>query len=242
MAFVHGDNVIQKISATASDPSRCHSVLPRTFKGSADRMDLHRPDCCRNFCAIFAIAIKDEKPGSGVVWERFSQLLNNPFASRMPSDVEVQNAAAVVVDDEEAVKDAERNGRYREEIHCRDGFSMITQKREPSLYQLRISRSFAHPAGDRSLGSIKAKHKKLTVDARCAPGWILRDHLEDQIPYLLRDSASATRLAPDFGQDAPIELKSSSVPPNNGVRKNDDERLLPIRPNLTGGDPEQFVK
>ena len=205
-------------------------------------MDLHRPDCCRNFCAIFAIAIKDEKPGSGVVWERFSQLLNNPFASRMPGDVEVQNAAAVVVDDEEAVKDAERNGRYREEIHCRDGFSMITQKREPSLYQLRISRSFAHPAGDRSLGNIKAKHKKLTVDARCAPGWILRDHLEDQIPNLLRDSASATRLAPDFGQDAPIELKSSSVPPNNGVRKNDDENLLPIRPNLTGGDPEQFVK
>src|ERR1700736_4755285 len=90
MAFVHGDNVIQKISSTASDLSLCHSVLPRTFKGSADRMDLHRPDCCRNFYAIFAIAIKDEKPGSGVVWERFSQLLNNPFASRIPGDVEVQ--------------------------------------------------------------------------------------------------------------------------------------------------------
>ena len=32
MAFVHGDNVIEKISSTTSYPSLCDSVLPRASK------------------------------------------------------------------------------------------------------------------------------------------------------------------------------------------------------------------
>jgi hypothetical protein len=32
MAFVYGDDVVEKISPTTSDPSLSDSVLPRTFK------------------------------------------------------------------------------------------------------------------------------------------------------------------------------------------------------------------
>jgi hypothetical protein len=35
------------------------------------------------------MVIEHEKPGSGVVWDRFSQLLGNPFANRMPGDAAV---------------------------------------------------------------------------------------------------------------------------------------------------------
>jgi hypothetical protein len=47
--------------------------------------------------------------------------------------VAVQNLAAFVLDDKEAVQHSERHRRYGEEIECRDPLTMILQKREPVL-------------------------------------------------------------------------------------------------------------
>ena len=43
----------------------------------------------------------------------------------MASDVEVQNAAAIMTDDEEAVQNPKGESGDGEEIHGRDGFPMI---------------------------------------------------------------------------------------------------------------------
>ena len=43
-------------------------------------------------------------------------------------DVEVQNAKAIVADDEEAVEYGEGDGGNGEEIHRGDGFLVVTQK------------------------------------------------------------------------------------------------------------------
>jgi hypothetical protein len=160
----------------------------------------------------------------------------------MPSDIKVQHAATIMADDEKAVEDTESDRWNCEEVHGGDGFSMISQKREPAFRRFGISRRFAHPAGDGSLGNVKAQHEKLTVNPRCAPGRILGNHLEYQIANLLRDSVSATVWAPHSRQDAPIELKSSSVPLNNGFGKHDEERLLPVAPDLPSRNPKNFVE
>jgi hypothetical protein len=118
---------------------------------------------------------------------------------------------------------------------------MIAQKGKPAFGKLRISRCFAHPAGDGSFGNIEAEHEKLTVDARRSPSRILGDHPEDQISNIFRNSPSAD-LSTEPGKDAPIELKPSSVPLNDGLGKHDDEKLLPVPPDLASGDPEQFVE
>jgi len=47
--------------------------------------------------------IEYEKLRRGVVWERLSQLLNDPSARGMPRDMEVQDAAPIMADDKEAV-------------------------------------------------------------------------------------------------------------------------------------------
>ena len=60
----------------------------------------------------------------------------------------------------------------------------------------------------------------------------------NELTYL--DFHDAVRSA--WGNGAPIKLESSLMPPNDGVRKHDDEKLLPVGPNLAGGDPEQFVE
>jgi hypothetical protein len=76
----------------------------------------------------------------------------------------------------------------------------------------------------------------------CSPGRILGDHLEDQIPNLSRGPSPATARAANSRQDAPIEVKSSSVPLNNGFGKHDDERLLPVGPASPSRNPKQFVE
>jgi len=119
---------------------------------------------------------------------------------------------------------------------------MVAQEGEPAFRKQRISRCFAHPAGDRSLGDIKSEHEKFTMNPGCSPGRIFGDHFEDQIANLLRDSTSATAWSPSSGQKTPVQLKSGSVPLNNGFGTDEDERLLPIGPDLPSGDPEQFVE
>jgi hypothetical protein len=186
--------------------------------------------------------IEYQKLRSGIVWERLSQLLNDPSARGMPRDMEVQDAATIMADDKEAVQDAEGQRWDGEEVHRSNGFTMITQERKPAFRGFGVSRRFTHPAGDRSLGNVEAEHEKLAMNPGCSPGRILGNHLEYQIPNLYRDPSPATARAANPRQDAPIELKSSSVPLNNGFGKHDDERLLPVGPALPSRNPKQFVE
>jgi hypothetical protein len=80
----------------------------------------------RNVQPILCVVVKDEEFGRRLIGKGFAQLLYDPSARRMASDVEVQDAATVVADNEEAIENMEREGRDREEIHGRDGLAVIT--------------------------------------------------------------------------------------------------------------------
>ena len=54
--------------------------------------------------AVFVVVADDEKPRSGTKGKSFTQLLHDPQARGMFGDVEVQNASAIVANDEEAVE------------------------------------------------------------------------------------------------------------------------------------------
>jgi hypothetical protein len=106
----------------------------------------------------------------------------------MPRDVAVKNPSTVMADDEQAVEDTEGDRGHGEEIHGRDGFSVVLQESQPVHGRFRISRCTAHPAGNRSLRDIEAQHQEFAMDAWRAPGRILRDHAEDQIPQMVARS------------------------------------------------------
>ena len=103
MAFVDCDDVIQEITAATPYPALCHSILPRIFERSADRIHAQGSNRCGHFQSILGITIKDDEPRSGSKWKCFSQLLNDPHACRMLCDIEVQDAPTIVTDDEEAI-------------------------------------------------------------------------------------------------------------------------------------------
>src|ERR1039457_1497787 len=89
----------------------------------------------------------------------------------MASDVEVQDAAAIMADDEEAVQNPKGESGDGEEIHGRDSFPMVVQKGQPALGGLRVlGRSF-HPAGNGGFRHVEAEHQEFAMDARRTPNW-----------------------------------------------------------------------
>ena len=159
----------------------------------------------------------------------------------MFGDIEVQNASAVVTDEEEAVEHAEGECRDREEIHRRDGFLVVPKKGEPTLGWVRVPLGPLHPARDRSFGNIKAEHEEFAVDARSSPGRVLGHHLEDQIANLLGYGSSSEGL-PDLGDQHPVPTESGAVPPDHGFRCDDEECLFPAGPEPTKEQPEKSVE
>ena len=51
----------------------------------------------------------------------------------MPRHVEMQDPAALVLDDEETVQRSERRRRYREEFEGDDGLAVVVKKCQPFL-------------------------------------------------------------------------------------------------------------
>jgi hypothetical protein len=159
----------------------------------------------------------------------------------MFGDVEVQNTPPVVTDDEEAIEYAESDRWDREEIHRSDGFPMVPQKHESSFGRFGISRRSAHPAGDCSLADIEAKHEKLTMDAWRPPRGVLGDHAEYQISDLLREPFPACGFS-NSGDQSPVESEARPVPPDDCLRRDNNQRILPLGPDPPRSHPKQFVE
>ena len=77
----------------------------------------------------------------------------------------MEYSPTVMADDEETVEHAELDRGNREEFHCRNGFAVVVQKRQPPLRGLRISGCSTYPARDRSLRNIKTDHQEFAVNA-----------------------------------------------------------------------------
>src|SRR5258708_33389784 len=226
MAFIHGNDVIQQISAAAFNPTLRYAILPRAFKGRSYWADLHGSNGRWNLHPVLGIAVEDEKLSRQIKRKRFSQLLNDPQASRMLGDVEVQDTPTAVADDEEAIERAKGDGWYGEEVHGRNHFPVVSKEGEPTFGWLGVSRRPFHPTRDRSLAVIKTEHKKLAMHARRCPGWILNDHPENQLSNFLRRRLPSNP-RPDSRRQFPVQAKTSAVPTNYGFRRDDDKSLFP---------------
>ena len=239
--LIQRNDVIEQVTPATPDPALGNTVLPRALDGSLHVFDLHGSNRSWNFQSILSVVIEDEEFGGGLVGKCFSQLLHNPGAGGMSSDIAVEDTPAVVANDEEAVEHTERDARYREEIHCSDSFAVIMKKSEPPLGRFRISGCSLHPPGNRSLRYVETEHQKFAVDAGSTPSWILHGHPKNQLTNLAGNSHSATWPG-DSGEEGPIKAKSRTMPTDHGLRSDDEEGLLPGRPKAAREHPEESVE
>ena len=133
----------------------------------------------------------------------------------MTRNIEMQNAATVVPNNEEAVKHSKRQRRYREEIHRGDYFAMIVEKSFPALCRCGISRCSPHPSQNSPLGNNEAQLEEFTMNPRSAPGGVLLSHLKYQFAQFPADPFSAIGFA-SSGDSPPIEAESGLVPLDYG--------------------------
>ena len=159
----------------------------------------------------------------------------------MTCNIKVENSPTVMTDHKKAVEKAKCYGRNSEEIHSGDGFTMVSQEREPTLGWFGIPRRASHPTRDGSLGNIEPEHLEFAMDARCTLGWVLLDHTEDQIANFFRDCLPAKHAACS-GDRTPIEGESCQVPPDHSVRGHDDQRLFPSGPKPLRKNPEELIE
>ena len=118
---------------------------------------------------------------------------------------------------------------------------MIAQKCGPSFCRLRAPRCFPHPAQDGSLRNIEAKHDQLAVDAWSTPGWVLGNHAEDEFAQFRADSLTTWANAMPR-EPSPIRSESGSVPANDRLRLDENQRLLQPQPEPPQHYPEQPVE
>src|ERR1700722_14198405 len=109
----------------------------------------------------------------------------------MPCYIAEEDSPTVVADDEEAVDHSESERGYGEEIHRRDGFTVVAEERGPTLGRLRPSRCLSHPPKYAPLGDVVAKHLEFTMNPRCSPRRVLGHHAIDEVSKLLADRLPA---------------------------------------------------
>jgi hypothetical protein len=95
---------IEKLSATASDPAFRNSILPRACRACA--RGFHATGCKQlgDLLAKLAITIKNRIAVRTRLRKRFPQLLHYPGAIRVFRDIEMEDPAAGVFDDEKQYK------------------------------------------------------------------------------------------------------------------------------------------
>jgi len=79
------------------------------------------------------------------------------------------------------------------------------------------------------------------MDARGSPSWVLGNHPEDQLPHFLR-SRPSPEARPGSRDQPPIHMESGPVPADYGFGRDDDERVLPSRPDPPSDYPEELIE
>jgi hypothetical protein len=151
--------------------------------------------------------------------------------------MEVQDLTPAVADDEKAVQNTKRERWDGEKVHRRNSLAMVPEERQPSLHRMWISRSSPDPSRNTPFRDIETQFEQFAVNARCSPCRILNHHTEDQGANLFADRLPFSYLA-DSGDPRPIR----PMPVHDSSRSDQDERLPPLGPERSQGNPEQLVQ
>jgi hypothetical protein len=68
MRFIRRDDVVEEVPPTALNPSLCDAVLPRAFKGSPDRLEIHRTDGDLSLETVFSVTIERQMSRPSARW------------------------------------------------------------------------------------------------------------------------------------------------------------------------------
>src|SRR5688500_18522873 len=168
-AFIKNNYVIEALATDRSNDALNVGSLPRRSRRRQYLLDSHGFHLFNKVMPEDPISIPQQIVRRGVPGKCLAQLVSGPFGSRMSCDREVNDAPALVSQNDKHVQDLKPNGRDREEVYRYQTLTMI----------LKV---FAHTA----LADVYAEFQQFTMNARRTPSWILTAHPANQVARIPR--------------------------------------------------------
>src|SRR5262245_15915120 len=110
MSLVQDEDMIQALSADGTDHPLDKRILPGRARGDADLANPHLLDSPRKLLAVDAVSVTEQILRSRTVRGRFDELPSGPDCRGMFRDVQVEEFAAVMPEDDEDEEQAEGEG------------------------------------------------------------------------------------------------------------------------------------
>ena len=153
-----------------------------------------------------------------------SQLLCGPSVSRRPCYTNVDHSARFEFDDEERKEGAKKQIGHLQEIAGPHVFCVIAQERRPVLSSRSRDANMSHIFLNGPLTHANTQLEQLTTDTFRSPEPIQRGHFLDQrnslFGYLWFGRCCSGFVLPE-------ELKSMTMPPQERLWLDNEQRLLP---------------
>ena len=134
----------------------------------------------------------------------------------MRRDIEVQNPAASVLDDEETVPHTEGRGRHGKQVEGHDRLAVMVKKGQPFLGRIAPAMDPPQVARDGPLGEHQAELLQFAMDFRRAPIGVLLRQVPNQHANFWSDPRPAATRFP-----TPIQPETSAMPTDDRFRLDD---------------------
>jgi hypothetical protein len=120
MGFAENQEVVEALAADRADDPLHERVLPGRARGDADLADPQPFDATRKILTVDRVSIPEEVSRRRVLRKGLDQLARCPDGGGVIGDVEVEEFAAIVAEDDEDEEQAEGEGGDHEEVDGND--------------------------------------------------------------------------------------------------------------------------
>src|SRR5215469_4767742 len=167
MPLVYDDHVVQTFSANTPDHPFRVAVVPRTPGRCRHLSDTQSVHSCSENMPIDPITISYQVSRKSVVRKRFHDLSSSPIGGWVFRNIEMQNTATVMRQDDEDIQHSKLYGRNREEVDRDHLTDMISKERHPGLRW--FSCLLRHQARNCSLRNLESQLFQFTMYSWCSP-------------------------------------------------------------------------
>ena len=125
--------MVETFSAYRANDSLHERTLPGRSRRTEDFFDVHHFELFSELVSVNSVAVSLKIFRCAVEWKRFDDLLACPLRRRVCGDVEVQNASAIMRENDKNEQDFKPNGMDGKEVDRGKLGNVIVEERSPCL-------------------------------------------------------------------------------------------------------------
>src|SRR5262249_35853985 len=141
MPLVQRNNEVQTLSPHRSNDAFANSIRHRRLYRCFEHMQPHMTHALVNLFGKDGIAVMNEHAICMVSRDCFTELLGGPRRRGMRRDIDVQESAARMLNDQKHIEETECRGNRHAEVARDDAFGVIMDKRRPALRLTAFARA-----------------------------------------------------------------------------------------------------